>query len=164
MDFYFHRLKVTGLLLLSLLLCAAAYYCTTSPELFTKFVGWLGIVFFGLLPLPRWMDLLHKGPVVTIGADGIRDRRLGVYIPWQQVTRIWTTEVRRHRFLCLEVRDLSRCSWEEVTLYGRLQRLTRSLNRGLGGGAINISFMELKPGLTEAWQFVQARGLARTST
>ncbi|MGU3538043.1 hypothetical protein [Methylobacterium sp. A54F] len=90
-----------------------------------------GGAFFGLGALAALRDLLRRGPVVSVSAHGILDRRLSTdWIPWSALDHVSEAGIGAQAFLRLHPR-----ADRDATLpWTRRARLTARLNRILGGG------------------------------
>lgn len=97
------RGRLTGLMAAAALFIAGAAFALASG---TGPVGTAVLVFggafFGLGALVILHDLLRRGPVVSVSAPGIFDRRLSTdWIPWSALDHIGETGIGAQAFLCL---------------------------------------------------------------
>ena len=102
--------SMIGLLIGGVLLTAASGliafgWIPVESGSFQQFIGYFGLVFFGLATLVElWRLIATKGPVVTLSRSGIRDVRIAnEEIPWSAIQAITTGEVKRQQFLVLNV-------------------------------------------------------------
>lgn len=125
------RGRLTGLLAAAaLFIGGAAFALASGAGPVGKAVLVFGGVFFGLGALVILHDLLRRGPVVSVSAHGIFDRRLSTdWIPWSALDRIGETGIGAQAFLCLYPRADRRASLP----WTRRARLTARLNGILGG-------------------------------
>ncbi len=126
------RWRLTGLLAAAAVLIAGtafAFVSGTGPVGTAVLV--FGGAFFGLGAVAILRDLLRRGPVVSVSAHGIFDRRLSTdWIPWSALDHVSESGIGAQAFLCLHPRAdrLASLPWT------RRARLTARLNRILGGG------------------------------
>lgn len=150
------RLKIAGLLVLTCVMVAGSWLCTTLDGVVAVVVGWIGVVFFGLglVVLPRaW---LRAGTAtIVVGPDGIEDRQSGYgFIPWQDVTELTIHSVHGTRMLSVHVADteayLARLSTK--------RRIGAAANQSLGFAPITLGFVGLTPGIDEVLHYIQQLG------
>lgn len=134
------RGRLVGLVLMAGLLTAACAWMLVAethgqpvapPGSVEQFAGLCGLALFGLgLPV-LLREALRRGPVVSVSARGIFDRRLSTdWIPWSAITGLDTVGVGRQGFLRLRVRP-DRADTLPWTWRGRW---SARLNRAYGGG------------------------------
>ncbi|KMO41303.1 hypothetical protein VQ02_06040 [Methylobacterium variabile] len=108
------RLRLAGLLLASggfaaacawMLLAAPSSPAYAVPGSLKQFFVACGLVLFGLgIPLVL-RELLRRGPVVSVSAEGLFDRRLSTdWIPWHAIAAVDEVAIGRQGFLQLQVR------------------------------------------------------------
>ena len=75
-----------------------------TPGSLGEFEAYAGAVFFGLCTVLIAPKLFQRGPVVSIGPQGIYDRRLSTdWIPWEAIRSVTPMQIQRQRMLVLEV-------------------------------------------------------------
>lgn len=113
-----------------------------GPGSYGEFIGYCGLVFFGVCTVVvLWRLLTTRGPVVTIAPDGIRDRRLtSDLIPWTAIRAISTWEYRGQKAMVLAVDP----STEARLALTRMARWTRGANRALGADGLCVTAQGLK--------------------
>jgi hypothetical protein len=131
-------LIVVGFVLIAL--CAAmAFHRTLGMPAsgFEEFVGYVGVVFFGLCTgVGLWRMLSVRGPVVTITPEGIRDTRVAAeVIPWSAITGISTWQYRRQKIMVLAMDPVA----ESRLSLTRMARWSREPNRALGADGLCIA-------------------------
>jgi hypothetical protein len=105
---------------------------------FAEFVMYVGILFGAVCTLMALRTLAQRGPVVSIGPQGVFDRRLSTdWVPWSAVAAISTAAVNNQRFVMLELNPEAEASLP-------LKRSARTLSRmnagmGLTGYAISAT-------------------------
>jgi len=133
---------------------AASYFTARTAAGFLQAVGWFGVVFFGLCLVAILFQLFRRGPTVTIDELGVLDRRLGIGpIPWQDISSVSVTQIKRQRFIALWLRN-------EDDYLSRVPAWRRKLvqaNRAMGFSPFCIAFTGLTPGLDEAYARFRAR-------
>jgi len=108
--------------------------------------GVVGALFFGACTLVIfWRGLTTSGPVVTLSATGIHDRRLAAReIPWEAIRDISTWALQGQKVMVLAVDPAV-----EATLgLSTIGRLSRGPNRSLGADGLCISAQ----GLTASYE------------
>lgn len=112
------------------------------PGSYGEFVGWVGLIFFGLCTLlVVWRFFTAQGVVLTLNADGIRDTRISdKLIPWSAVRDISTWQSQRQRIMILAVAPEFECSLN----LSRLARMAREASRALGADGLSIGTNDLK--------------------
>jgi hypothetical protein len=101
-----------------------------QPDLFQEFIGYIGIVFFGLCTgILVWRLLTVRGAIVTITSEGIRDTRIASeLIPWSAITGVSTWRHRGQKALVLAVDS----AVENRLTLTRFARWSRATNRAFG--------------------------------
>jgi hypothetical protein len=125
------RLAVVGVALTALSASIAFRLLPNlQPDLFQQFIGYVGIVFFGLCTgILVWRLLTVRGAVVTITPEGIRDTRIAPeLIPWSAITGVSTWQHRGQKVLVLAVDSAVQ---NRLTLT-RIARWSRETNRAFG--------------------------------
>jgi len=120
---------------------------------FGEFVGYVGLVFFGLCTvLIFWRFLTTRGPVVTMDVQGICDTRIAKkVIPWSAVRDISTWEMSGQKVMVLAVDP----AVEAGLNLSRIARWTRQANRSLGADGLCVTAQGIKT--TYATLFSTAR-------
>ena len=104
------RLKILFLFVLSLIMVAAAAALALShavPPL-TEALGWCGLLFFGLAGGWILSRLFSHRISLILDREGLLDNSSAFptgRIAWDQISRVGITEIRRQRFLGIDVRD-----------------------------------------------------------
>jgi hypothetical protein len=120
--------------------------------------GWVGVVFFPMCGLLWLRQALTGGPVVTVGARGIRDTRISpAWIPWSAITGISETSVKGTHFLMLRIDP----AFEATMPLTRMARWGKPANAALGYRGYGIAAVGLKGGFKALDQAIRD-GLART--
>jgi len=144
--------RTLALIVLTCVMVAMCYFCTTLPELTPRIVGWFGVCFFslGFVVLPR--QLLRGGPQVIIDERGLEDRRskLGL-VDWADVVSLSVGEIKKQRFLCVEVVDPKKYL-DRFSIAGRV---AAQANRGLGFSEITIGFSGLSHSTDQVMKFIR---------
>jgi hypothetical protein len=152
MKCYCDKAKLMGFLGLSILMVGACYFCTTLPDDSTRFVGWLGVAFFGLAFVVIPVMWLRKGPQVIIDDRGLEDCRLKIgLIPWEDIGSLSIESLYSSRRLSVELTD-SKKYFSRMPLW---KRWSANAGRGLGFSRLTVSFSGLSPGLDEVWSYLK---------
>lgn len=134
------RMRLFGLLALACLLTAACAWTlwaesggrpVVAPGGFKQFAVLCGLALFGLgIPL-LLREALRQGPIVSVSAKGLFDRRLSTdWIPWPAILGLDEVGIGKQGFLRLQVRpDLA-----DTLPWTRRGRWTARLNGAYGGG------------------------------
>src|SRR5262249_14816964 len=109
---------------------------------FAEFIGYCGLLFFGLCTaMAFWRLLKANQTVVTITPRGIKDVRVAAeIIPWSAVRNISTWEIRRQKIMVL---DIDPATEQRLTLT-RIARWSRGPNRALGADGLCVTPQGLK--------------------
>lgn len=151
-------LKLTGLLFLTAIMVAAAYFCTTIGKPMATVFGWLGVVFFslGFVVIPKAM-LRGSSLVIIVGPDGIEDRQGGYgLIRWDDIESLTVRSVHGTRLLCVNVKDEAR--YADGTSFAR--ELGSAANKSLGFSTITLGFVGLTPGLDDVLAYASRLGMS----
>jgi hypothetical protein len=126
------RWRLTGLLAVAIVFLAGiAFALASGAGIVGASVLVFGGAFFGLGALVILRDLLRRGPVVSVSAHGIFDRRLSTdWIPWSALDHVGESGIGAQAFLCL----YPRADRAAALPWTRRARLTARLNRILGNG------------------------------
>lgn len=96
----------------------------------------IGLVYLALIAL-RCEVLSRRaqqdGPILLIGSSGIADTRLGLRLPWQDVSRVWRINTRTARVVDIEVR------WPKELLAHADPRVRLGARCQLGSGLPAVS-------------------------
>jgi hypothetical protein len=152
--------RTLALIGLTCVMVAVCYFCTTLPDVTPRVVGWIGVCFFslGFVVLPR--QLLRAGPQVVIDERGLEDRRskLGL-VDWADVLSLSVGEIRKQKFLCIEVVDPKKYL-DRLSTAGRL---AAQANRALGFSEITIGFSGLSHSTDEVMKFIRENHAVATA-
>jgi hypothetical protein len=97
-------------------------------------LAWASLIFFGFCVVVGLSQLRHRGPVIEIGAQGVRWRnRSDALIPWSAFERAQVTSINRQSFVSLWLRDPG--AWRPTTLAGKLG----GANKAMGFGDIALA-------------------------
>lgn len=147
-EIYGSPMKYIGLAVLGIVMTAGSaalafrWFGDPAPGSFEQFIGYVGLVFFGLCTvLIVWRVLTSQGPVVTITPDGIRDTRVAAeLIPWTAINNIstWTHSGQKIMVLAVDPEVES-----QLTLT-RIAKWTRGANAALGADGLCVTAQGLK--------------------
>ena len=157
---YTSKLKITGLLLISLGFVAIGAWLLylsrfeiIGASFLLHLVSFSSIAFFGLCGLVFAIQLFNTRPSLVVDPIGIIDRSSAVSagrVPWQDICEISITQVENQRCLTFYVIDpqkyIQRGNW--------LQQRAKNLNYKLYGSPIYISANTLKISLGELHSLV----------
>jgi hypothetical protein len=104
--------------------------------------GYFGMAFFGLCAaVAIWQLLSHRGPIVTVSPQGLRDVRIAPEtIPWSAIKGISTWRTQRSMVLLVAIEPAA----EERLTLTRTARWTRQSHRRYGADGFCISPQGLK--------------------
>jgi hypothetical protein len=110
--------------------------------------------FFGLCTLAIvWRLFTASGPVVSIGPQGIRDKRVAAEtIPWAAIIDIGTWTYRGQHVLVLKVSSAA----ERKLSLTKIARFTRAANKALGADGLCIAAAGLKISYDDLFETVAA--------
>jgi hypothetical protein len=146
--------RLLGLLVLTAIMVALCYWCTTLAGLLPRAVGWFGVVFFGLGFIMIPVKLVTSGPQVMINDEGIEARRLGVgLIPWQDIDSLSLASVNRTRFLNIWVTDPEKY----ISILPKWKRAVALIQQKMGFSVLTLTFSGLSPGIDEVWTYLKDR-------
>ncbi|MDX2205719.1 MAG: STM3941 family protein [Hyphomicrobiaceae bacterium] len=152
-------LKMLGLLAGAIALTAASAFIIIGPAgedpaSFIAFIGWIGVVFFGLCgAIILWRSLTARGPTVTISPEGLHDVRVSrLPIPWSAIRRLSTWSYQSQRILVVEVDQAT----EDAIGLTRVARWTRGPNKALGADGLSIATQGLRIGYDRLLDLVSA--------
>lgn len=113
-----------------------------QPDGFILFLGWFGVLFFGLALFSATRSVLTlRGPVVTLSPQGIRDVRIGnETIPWNRIVDISTWSNRHQKMMVLK----PDAELDRNFARGVYARWMRRANRKFGADGICITAQGLK--------------------
>ena len=150
------RLKIAGLLVLTCVMVAVSWFCTTLDRVVPGIVGWIGVALFGLCFIGWLRAWLRAGtPTIIVGPDGIEDRQSGYgFIPWQDVTDLTVHSVFGTKLLSVHVADTD----AYLARVSAKRRLVAAANRSLGVAPITLGFVDLSPGIDEVLNYIQQLG------
>lgn len=152
LEFHNSRLKLVGLLCLTILLVAAGYFCTTLPALLPRVIGWVGVCFFGLGFIVIPVSFFRSGAQVIIDLRGIEDRRMKIgVIPWEEIVEVRMARIESTKFLVLQLKEPRRY----LDQMKPWQRKLAAANRAIGFSDISIGFVGLNPSIDDAWKHLR---------
>jgi hypothetical protein len=104
---------------------------------FGQFAGLIGVFFFGLCTIILSRRVMTtRGPVVTLGPEGIRDERIAkAVIPWTAIRQIYTWSSYGQKIMVLEIDPIV----EAKLPLTRTVTWTRSANRRLGADGLCVA-------------------------
>lgn len=155
LEFKAARGKLVKLFLMTIVMVAASFYCTTLDKIGAKVFGWIGVVFFSLAfyTIPKaWLN--SNSPVIIFSDDGIDDRQGGFgLIEWSDIQNIQTHVVKGTKMLGIVLYD------EEKFLQrvSSRRRLAVAGNRALGFPIVTLGFVGLDHSIDDAIRFVESR-------
>jgi hypothetical protein len=119
-----------------------------------EFIGYVGLIFFGLCTLLLlWRALTMRGPVVTMDVHGIRDVRVAKEtIPWGAIRDISTWQYQRQKVMVLAVDPET----ERNLHLSRIARWSRGANKRLGADGLCVTAQGLKISYDELLSTVMA--------
>jgi hypothetical protein len=105
-------------------------------------VGYVGLAFFGLATLLLvWRLSTAHGVVLTLDAEGIRDRRISdKVIPWSAVRNISTWQKQSQKVMILKIDP----AFERQLGFSRFARMARQASRAFGADGLGIGANDLK--------------------
>lgn len=107
--------------------------------------GLASILFFGACTIVGLRQLLRRGPVMTIDAEGIRwVRWSGRTVPWSAIRTARVIQVQRQHIVALDLHDPA--AWPVAGVLGRVAGANRALGWGdvaLTTAGLDRSFAEL---------------------
>jgi hypothetical protein len=127
---------------------------------FREFIGWVGVVFCGLVVLVAvWRALRMRQPMLTLAPAGFRDIRIASqFIPWSAVENLSIWRYRNTKTVVVKVGE---SVWRDFPL-SRMARWSRSANISLGVDGLAIGTVELPMKSEELLEmmaaFVRAHG------
>ena len=109
---------------------------------FREFIGWVGVVFCGLVVLVAlWRALRMREPMLILSPEGFRDTRISSqFIPWPMVENLSIWRYRNTKIVVVKVPD---SVWRDFPL-SRMARWSRSANASLGADGLAIATVELR--------------------
>jgi hypothetical protein len=113
-----------------------------DPDVVMVFIGYVGVLFFGLCTIIiAWRLLSTRGPVVTITPEGIRDTRVAAeLVPWSGIKGMSTWEYAGQKVLVLAVEP----AVERKLTLTMIARWSRRPNRALGADGLCVTAQGLK--------------------
>ncbi|WAS91603.1 STM3941 family protein [Nannocystis punicea] len=155
--------RLLGYVALALLMTAASLMLVVPavPELagaaFTRVIGTIGALFFGLCTCLWLRQLLTTGAVVTLSPAGLRDVRIArEVIPWSAIDRLSLWTMQNQSFVVVALAP----EVEQRLTRTRIARWTRSANRRLGADGLCVSAHGLKVDLATLGSLIQAYAAA----
>jgi len=144
--------KNAALLVLVALVPGVCYFATTSAIPKLRFVGWMGLVAFGLGAVMTILRMFQTGATLIVDEVGIHFLRSYGTIPWAGIERIWIEAPHSIRVMYLTVRDRelyrTRASWwSRIFVHGQLVP---------SRGPIELNFAGLTPGIDAVWAHIRS--------
>lgn len=128
------------------LLAASAFSAfgppSRDPGSFATFIGWFGLIFFGLCgAVLVWRAITVRGPTLTLSPAGLLDIRVSARpIPWSEVRGLSTWSYRNNKILIVDVAP----QVEQQIGLTRMAAWTRGPNRALGADGLAVASQGLK--------------------
>lgn len=139
--------KMILLVLAAVAMTAASAFLALGPAAreadgFLAFIGWVGMVLFGLAFVAiLWRALTAKGPTLTISPQGLRDVRVARDpVPWTSIRRLFTWGYQSQKILVVAI-DPDVEARIGLTL---LARWSRAPNRALGADGLAVTAQGLQ--------------------
>ena len=112
------------------------------PGSYAEFIGYVGLIFFGVATaLVVWRLLTAHGVVLTMDAEGLRDRRISdKVIPWKRIRNISTWQSRGQRIMIVALDP----EFERTLGLSRLARIARGAGRAFGADGLGIGCNDLR--------------------
>ena len=127
-----------------------------TPGSFSEFAAYVGVVFFGLGAALMVPKLFQRGPVVSVGAQGIYDRRLSTdWIPWSAIIGVAEVAIRRQRMLVLQTDPEADAGLPWTSRARRMARLNQAFGpHGYWMAAADLEggFKALSGAVGRAWE------------
>lgn len=133
----------------------------SAPGDLSRFMGWVGLVFFGILSALWVRQISRLGqPAITLSREGLHDVRLSQQpVPWQAIEDMHIWEQHRQKVLVLQVEPAVE---SEIGLT-RAARLSRGLNPKYGADGLCVPLNGLKMNADKLASEIGARVLAARS-
>ena len=121
---------------------------------YREFIGWVGVVFCGLVVLVAlWRALRMRQPTLTLSPQGFRDIRVSPdFIPWTAVENLSIWQYRNTKTVIAKVPETV---WRDFPL-SRMARWSRSANTSLGVDGLAIGTVELQTRSDELLETMRA--------
>jgi hypothetical protein len=130
---------------------------SSKSDLFSKFIAWTGIIFFGLgYPLALF-QLLDRRPQIIVNELGIFDRTTHKdFINWEIIQDAYLAEAQGQRFICLVVAQ----QFEPSSSKGKATKKLAEFSKALGFQELNISLGNVKVNAGRLKDFILAMRMA----
>jgi len=155
---YPSRLRVSLLLVGSVLFVAGGIWLLRHPIPGDEFMGWLSgwasIVFFGAVGLFALGRLVSRKPAITIDLTGITDNASGLsagFIPWSDITDAQIVKFQQQKFLGVSLRNPK----DYLAKASPFKRMLMKANSSLVGYVINIPRIALPVALEEVLAHIE---------
>jgi hypothetical protein len=136
------KLLVLGILGVGMtVMCGGLAFGFFAADIGAAVIGYVGVIFFGFCTLVAlWRLFTAHGIVVTMDAEGFRDRRIAdKVIPWSAVRDISTWQSRGTRIMILAIDP----EFERQLTLSRVARVAREASRALGADGLGIGTNDL---------------------
>ncbi len=154
MECYSSKKKRLGLLLMTIIIAGSAIFAATRDDPIDRIVGWIGIALIGLGLILIPTRLVRHGPTLIIDHRGIEDCRLGIGILlWEDIASLKVDAIGSVQFVSVELMDPKKY----VPWMPWWTRPRANANKRFGHATLDIGFVELEPGLEDAWEYIQHR-------
>lgn len=122
------------------------------------FIGWFGLIFFGLCGLVLvWRAMTTRGPTLVLAPAGLLDTRVSVRpIPWRDVRGLSTWVYRNNKIMIVDVAP----EVEQRIGLTRMAAWTRGPNRALGVDGLAVASQGLKISYARLFDLACAYGNA----
>ena len=124
--------RAVRMLVLTTLLVGMCYLLINSDK--SAWIGWIGILFFGLGYPVAIYNLLDSRPQIIINEIGIFDRTTHKdFINWDIISGAYLIDVSKQKFICLEI---------DESFVPSLQN-KRNFSVAMGFGKLNLSLGQI---------------------
>lgn len=120
----------------------------------TQVWGGIAVTFFGVCIAKGLQMLFDKSPRIVLSDDGVMDRSLcKAVIPWSQIEDAQVTQVMKHSFICLFLKDPEKYL-SKLTL---LMRINAGANKAMVGTAYTMNLAAINADPETICQEIRAR-------
>jgi hypothetical protein len=139
----------------------SAFFVFGTGDTALAFVGWIGLVFFGLCTgFLLWRTFAAKGPALVLSPAGLHDVRVSAHlIPWPSVRRMYTWSYEGQRILIVDIDPQVEAS---IGLT-RIASWTRAPNRAMGADGLAVTAQGLTLSYDRLYQLACAYATAHGS-
>jgi hypothetical protein len=136
--------------------CGAFLLSQPAP----KWIGWMGILFFGpMIPLFAW-QLFDSRPRLIIDNEGVLDRTLKIgKIAWCDISGVYLKEIKGNSFICLKLKDDDKY----LTKLSPLMRAATSTNVKLGFTPLSLNLSGVNADAHQVFELVLKMSEANNS-